>query len=189
MKNIFCTILLALLYSCGGTTTGNPVAKKQVDLRMEDQQPFAWIKKSWDLLIPPAYANVSNVKFCFKRLRFKPDSSTNGSNYDLFLGEVTIDPTGTNLLTVSVPEGTYQRVEFDLEKECDGTASKPSVSFTNGSGPFSTIDNMTIKFDGNFVLTGDSTLTLNIDALLDVLDLVTNDNQIKTSLEAAPGDF
>lgn len=189
MKTLILNILfLLILTSCGGgTTTGNPVSEP-VNVRMEDQQPFALLKKSWDMFLPSAFANASSVKFCFKRLRFKPDSSTSGSNFDLTLGEVTIDPAGTNLLTVNVPRGTYGRIEFDLEKECDGTPGKPSVSFTNGAS-YSTQDHITIKFDGTFVVSAASTVTLDIDALLDALDTVANDNEIKTKLETATGDF
>lgn len=186
--NLCFLILFSIsLSSCGGgggTTTGNPVT-----VNMEDKQPFAWLKKSLDALISPARAATSNIKFCFKRLRFKPDSVTNGSNFDLFLGQVDIDPSGTNLLTVSVPSGVYQRIEFDLDKECDGVLNKPSVSFTNNNGSFSTLDHTTIKFDGNFVVDGSETITLNIDALIDNLELVNGDTQIKTALESATGDF
>lgn len=168
----------------GGTGTGNPVT-----VRMIDNQPFAWLKKSFDTVLPSANAAVGNVKFCFKRLRFKPDSSTNGSNFDLAIGEVDIDPNGTNLLTLKVPSGTYQRIEFDLENECDGITGKPSVSFINNNGSFSTTDRMTIKFEGIFVVDGTETLDLNIDALLDNLELVNNNNQIKINLESATGDF
>lgn len=185
----FILITLLFLQACGGgTTTGNPVQKKNVNIQMEDQQPFAWIKKISDALVKPAYANVSSVKFCFKRLRFKPDSSTNGSNFDLTIGEVDVNPAGTNLLTVSVPEGVYERIEFDLENDCDG-GTKPSVQFTNDLGSFSTTDNMTIKFDGVYTVNADGTLVLNIDSLFDAMDTVTNDNEIKTKLEAATGDF
>ena len=188
MKIILVTFFIVFFVSCsGGTTTGNPVSE-QVNVQMVDQQPFALIKKAWDNLISPAYANSTNVKFCFKRLRFKPDSSTNGSNFDLVLGEVTINPNGTNLLTVSVPRGTYERIEFDLEKECDGVALKPSVTFDNGT-TFSTVDSLTIKFDGVFVVSSTSTLTLNIDVLIDALDTVVANNEIKTKLEAVSGDF
>jgi hypothetical protein len=156
---------------------------------MEDRQPLAFLRQTSDAIIPSAHAAVSGTKFCFKRLRFKPDSSTAGSNIDLTLGQVDIDPSGTSLLTVSIPEGTYRRVEFDLEKECDGVSGKPSVSFSNDIGSFSTQETMTIVFDGTYVASSSGTLTLDIDALLDALDIVTNSNQIKTSLENAPGDF
>lgn len=188
MINIIIIVLTLLMYGCGGgTTTGNPVAP--VTVRMEDQQPFAWVQRVWDAVIPPAHAAVSSVTFCFKRLRFKPDEFTNGSDFELALGEVVINPAGTNLITISVPQGTYQRIEFDLEKECDGTLAKPSVSFTNNVGSFSTLEHTTIKFNGSYVVSAQGTLTLNIDSLFDALDLVTNDSQIKTALESAPGDF
>jgi len=188
LNNILFLILILTTSSCGpgggGTGTGNPVT-----VRMQDNQPFAWLKKSFETIIPSAQAAVGSVKFCFKRLRFKPDSSTSGSNYDLNIGEVSIDPSGTNLLTLSIAAGRYERVEFDLENECDGVPGKPSVSFTNGNGTFSTTDRMTIKFDGVFIVDGTKTLNLNIDALLDNLELVNNSNQIKVSLESATGDF
>lgn len=188
MKSLILLSLIFLQACGGGTTTGNPVQKKNVNIQMEDQQPFAWMKKLSDALIRPAYANVSSVKFCFKRLRFKPDSSTSGSNFDLEIGEVDINPSGTNLLTVSVPEGVYERIEFDLEEDCDGTV-KPSVQFTNDLGPFSTTDHITIKFDGVYTVSADGTLVLNIDALFDAMDTVTNNGEVKTKLEATSGDF
>jgi hypothetical protein len=187
MMKIFALLILLLFQSCGGgTTTGNPVSP--IQLRMQDRQPFALIKRSWDLLIAPAHAAATGVKFCFKRLRFKPDAVTNGSNFDLAIGEVDIIPGGFNLLTVSLPHGTYERVEFDLEKECDGTLLKPSVSFTNGAA-FSSQDHITIKFEGTYVVGASGTLTLDIDPLFDALDLVASDNDIKPLLEAATGDF
>lgn len=189
MKLISLFILFTIVSACGPTTTGNPISRKQVTLRMEDQQPFAFLKKTSDWMIPEAKAAVSDTKFCFKRLRFKPDSTTNGSNFELLLGQVDIDPAGTNLLTVSVPEGTYERIEFDLEDDCNGTPGTPSVIFTNGNGTFNTTENMTIKFDGSYTVSAAGTLTLNIDALFDAMDLITANNQIKTSLENAPGDF
>ncbi len=190
MKTIFIIIsLLLTVNACGPTTTGNPVKKQSVALRMEDTQPFAYLWKASELVIPSAHAAVSNTKFCFKRLRIKLESSSAVSDIELSLGQVDIDPSGTSLLTVQVPEGTYRRVEFDLEKECDGVAAKPSVTFTNGNGTFSTQDTMTIRFDGSYTVSAAGTLTLDIDPLFDALDLVTADNQIKTSLENAPGDF
>jgi hypothetical protein len=191
MKNLFLlTFLIIATTACSPTTTGNPVKPNQaVALRMEDEQPFALIKKASDLIIPNAHAAITNAKFCFKRLRFKPDASTPGSNVDLTLGQIDINPAGTNLLTVYVPEGRYERIEFDLDKECDGVPGKPSVEFTNDNGSFTTLESMTIKFDGVYTVNAAGTLTLNIDSLFDAMDIMTNNNQIKVGLENAPGDF
>jgi len=183
---------LLFLVSCagggGGTTTGNPV--KTVNVRMEDQQPFAWMKRISDSFIPSAYANVGSVDLCFKRLRFKPvenDDST-AENYDLALGQVTIDPNGTNIVSVAVPEGTYRRIEFDLEANCNGLVA-PSVLFENGVTTYSTQDNIKIKFEGILVVDGDKTVNLNTDVILDALGSVSSDGDIKNTLEAVTGDY
>lgn len=189
MKNLILLSLLFTLTACsGGSTTGNPV-RRNVSVSMQDQQPFAWIQNISDAFINRAHANVSSISFCFKRLRFKPDASTSGSNFDLFIGQVAIDPNGTNLLTVSVPEGTYGRIEFDLEEACDGDPAKPSVSFTNDFGMRSTNDRMTIKFEGSYTVSADGTLNLDIDALIDNMELVNNDANIKSALESATGQY
>lgn len=193
MKELPLIILsFILLTSCaggGGTTTGNPV--KTVNVRMQDQQPFSWIKKISDSIVPSAYANVSNLSLCFKRLRFKPveNDSTGAENIDLELGLVSINPSGTNLISVSVPEGEYRRIEFDLEDGCDGNNSTPSVTFINNQGTFSTSDKMTIKFDGVFIVDADKNLDLNIDAILDEMETVTLSSTIKSQLESVTGDF
>lgn len=189
MKILLLSVLIFSASGCGPTTTGNPVDKQPVTLRMADTQPFAFLKKGLDLIIPEARAAITNSKFCFKRLRFKPDSSSSGSNIDLELGQIDIDPNGTDLLTVEVPVGEYKRIEFDLEKDCDGVGFKSSVEFDNANGPFDTDETITIKFDGSYNVSSAGTLTLDIDALYDALDLVTANNQIKPALENAPGDF
>lgn len=191
MKNLFLlTFLIIATTACSPTTTGNPATPKHaVALRMEDERPFAMMKKAFDLFIPSAHAAISNAKFCFKRLRFKPDPFTAGSNVDLELGLVDINPAGTNLLTVSVPEGVYQRIEFDLDKDCTGVPGNPSVEFTNNNGSFISQETITIKFNGSYTVSAAGTLTLNIDALFFAMDFVTANTQIKTALENAPGDF
>jgi hypothetical protein len=182
---------LIFLVSCagggGGTTTGNPV--KTVNVRMQDQQPFAWMKRITDSFIASAFANVGSVDLCFKRLRFKPveNDDSSAENYDLSLGRVTIDPNGTNIVSVSVPEGTYRRIEFDLEGNCDGLGA-PSVSFVNGVS-YSTQDNIKIKFEGILVVDSDEMVSLDTDKILDALDTVSSSNQIKNTLEAVTGDY
>ena len=188
MKSIFLLVLFSLSSCGGGTTTGNPV--HTVNLKMQDRAPLAFLKKISDAILPSAYANISGISFCFKRLRFKPDESTNGTNYDLELGRVEIDAVnGTDLLTIVVPEGTYRRIEFDLEGGCDGDALKPSVTFLNGSTSYSTQDNMTIKFEGTYRVTSNGTLNLDIDALVDTMNTISDSNQIKSELENSTGQF
>ncbi len=189
---INCLVLISLLgCSAGGTTTGNPIT---VQLRLVDQQPFAWWSPITNqIIIPSAYAAVTNAYFCFKRLRFKTDSSdeTTDDNIDVNIGRVAIDPNGTNLVSVTIPSGVYRRIEFDLEEECNDVASTPSVEFTNGLAPFnhSTSDRMTIKFEGTFTATADTSLDLDIDAFFDTMDTINDGNDIKNQFEALSGDF
>jgi hypothetical protein len=188
----FLLISLLFLVSCsgggGGTTTGNPV--KTVNVRMQDKQTFAWMKKISDSIIPSAYANASDVSLCFKRLRFKPveNEDSSAENYDITLGRVTIDPTGTDIVSVSVPEGMYTRIEFDLEENCNGTTA-PSVSFTNLNGEFTSQDNIKIKFDGELVVDEDKTVNLDIDVILNAMDSINLGDDIKNTLEAVTGDY
>ncbi len=190
MIKIYLMMFIFIVSGCGpGTSTGNPLEPIDVTVRLEDKQPFAWLKKTLDQIISPAYSATSNVKFCIKILKFKPDSFTAGFDFDLMIGQVDIDPNGTNLLTVAIPPGTYQQIDFELDKDCDGVLGKPSVSFSNNNGFFFTEESMTITFQGSYTATTAGTLTLNIDPLLDSLELVTMNDQIKPNLEAALGDF
>lgn len=191
MKTFMLALLLALVGCSGGTTTGNPV---NVNVRLVDEQPFAWWRPVRNtVLIPEAHAAASDIFFCFKRLRFKFDDSGSGGsgNIDLDLGRVAIDPNGTSLGSVSIPAGSYDRIEIDLENECDGVASRPSVEFTNLNAPFnySTEDRLTVKFDGSFTATDNATVDLNIDLLIDAMDTVTPADDIKDVLEAVSGDY
>jgi hypothetical protein len=190
MKKYFLLLLISFfVVSCGGSTTGNPIS---VSLRMVDQQPFAWWRPVRSLiLIPEAHAAASSVYFCFKRLRFKANSSGGGEDIDLEIGRVAIDANGTDLTSIRVPAGTYERIEFDLEEECDGTSGRPSVEFVNTNAPFnhSTTDRMTIKFDGSVTISADTTLELNIDLFYDEMDSFSSSDDIKTLFEALSGDF
>ena len=193
MNQLLPFALLVTLVSCsGGSTTGNPIS---VNVRLQDAQPFAWWKPIRNsVLIPEAMAAVSNVFLCFKRIRFKYDdaSEVGGSdNIDIELGRVSLDPTGTSIGSYTIPEGSYERIEIDLEKECDGVASRPSVEFTNGNSPFSysSQDRITIKFDGQFVAAGGQTIDLDVDGILDVMDAITPADDIKDLLEDVTGDF
>lgn len=181
MKNLIIILFLLNIIGCagGGTTVGNPVT---VELKLSSY--------STALSITPQA--VSSLTFCFKRLRFKKEGeSTNGDtttdedNIDLNLGEINISPSGTDLTSVSIPAGEYTRIEFDLEKDC---VSQKSIQLTNSNGSFSTDDRITIKFEGYFIAASSSqTLSLGVSNIINKLDEVTTNSEIKTKAEAASG--
>jgi hypothetical protein len=188
MKKLLVSIFLSvvvLVAGCSqqeGTTTGNPI----VSISLSGHVSSASMKVST--------LAVSSLTYCFKRLRFKLDGETTDAdpsvdedNVDLDLGEVTITGSEQDLVAVEVPPGTYKRVEFDLEDHC---TSGKSLQVTNGSGSFSTDERITIKFEGTFVVSeSDVELPISMQAIIDELDAVTADNQVKTRAEAASGTF
>lgn len=136
---------------------------------------------------------LSATTLCFKRLRFKMSSETTSSdvtsdsdNVDFTPGEITLSDSGTNLGATTIPEGTYERLEFDLERDGSGCTSGKSVQITNASGTFSTTDRVTIKFEGTFTATSSNkVLELGVQNIVNALNAVTNSNNIKDDLEAA----
>lgn len=146
----------------------------------------------FELFIPSAYAAVSEAKFCLKRLRFKTDDTeTNGDddNVDFTPGLITLETTGASLGEVTLPAGTYRRIEFDMEKDCDGTTQN-GIAFTNSTASFTSDATTTIKFKGTFEANESAeTLTLAVANIIDALDGITDpaatENDIKNALEAA----
>lgn len=178
MNKILLTLCLAFaLSACSnkseGTSTGNPLVaiqfKSYTALMAADISPQA----------------VSDLKMCFKRLRFKPISGLD-ENVDLALGEVAVDPAGTLLAAVRVPAGTYTRVEFDLNPDC---TSGKSIQLTNSSGSFSTHETITIRFDGTLILSASQDLDLDMQSIITALNTVTSDLEIKTKAESVGGSF
>lgn len=182
MKNVVLLLTLLTLAACApssGTSTGNPM----VDLKMNSYNSTLAVEKSTiDAL------SLNSLKFCFKRLRFKQTaSSATSENHNFYLGEVTISSLGTDLSAVSLPVGTYSRIEFDLDSSCP---SGKSIELTNSNGSFSTDQTITIRFDGTFVHSNlDETLNLNIQQIVSSLNTVTSNSDVRTKAEAANGDF
>jgi hypothetical protein len=183
-------MLLSLVFvgcsGSNGTSTGNPL----VSLKFAAFNSSLAVKNASEDV---SAMTVSSLKMCFKRLRFKmssettnPDPSLDSDNLDFYLGDVTISSLGTTLSSLNVPAGTYERIEFDLSDDCP---SGKSVQVTNSNGTFSTDSKMTIKFEGNFVNTGTSDLTMQIQAIVSALNTVTNSSQIKNKAEGVSGTF
>jgi hypothetical protein len=174
------------LHGCG-TQTGNGF----VSVELGAYSGFAWY---WP--IKPAYAAVSSVTFCFKRIRFKTENEATASNpaldpdnLDFTTGEITISPSGTVLRKIPVPPGIYRRIEFDLEANC-GSGGSVSVSNTSGDGNHVTDERVTVKFQGTFVMgTEDSRVSLEIQNVVSALDTVTGDGEIRSRLETVSGTY
>jgi hypothetical protein len=188
---------------------------------------FKW----FDLITPRAHADVSSLKMCFKRLRFKLnddsldssnddsldssnddsldssnddsldssnddsldsssddslDSSNDDDNIDFDLGEVVLNPSGTFLSEITIPEGVYKRIEFDLEGNC---ASGKSIELINDNGTFSSNDRITIKFSGLFEANQDAVLSLGIQNIMDQLNAHNGSVSLKDTAEEISGEL
>jgi len=140
--------------------------------------------------IPEAYAAVSDLKLCFKRMRFKKsitdiDDPLVDDNIDLALGEVTISTAGTSLGVVNVPADTYYRIEFDMEPACAGN----SATLSNDFGSYASTEGFKIKFDGVFVVNGSETLQLGVQNILDAANAYNGTGTIKDAMESVSGDL
>ncbi|MCM2280983.1 MAG: hypothetical protein NDI61_03960 [Bdellovibrionaceae bacterium] len=189
LVQLACVFLVALSGAgCAGqgTSTGNPL----VALSLQGYaNPASVPSAKVGDVVPSA---VSPLTLCFKRVRFKQageetteDPSLDEDNVDFNLGEVSIDASGTPLQSVAVPPGTYTRVEFDLENHC---ASGKSVALTNSHDSFTSTDRITIRFDGSFQHdNSDKALALDLQQIINALDAVTSDAEIKTRAEGVSG--
>lgn len=178
-------LLLALLTAMGcnpnsqGTSTGNPV---RINI-----EPY-----SSSLAGKVGAQAVTDLKFCFKRLRFKtassvtnPDTTQDSDNVDLDLGEVTISSQGTSLGELTVPDGTYSRVEFDLEDNCSGLSAR----VVNSNGVFQTTERIMIKFEGTLQVSAGKTVNLDIQAIVSALNTVNSNSQIRSKAESVSGSL
>jgi hypothetical protein len=93
------------------------------------------------------------------------DSPELEDSVDFSIGEVSLDSNGVFLGAVTLPKGTYQRIEFDLENNC---GSGQSIELTNGYGSYKSSKKVTIRFEGEFVADDASeVLMLNTKELMD----------------------
>jgi hypothetical protein len=182
------TMTLSFMVACGEAPTGQSY---NVDLLFGSYSTVQNSPLFWKLFGPKeAQAAVTTLKMCFKRLRIKPvdedsaDPAADSANVDFELGEVTVSNAGTSLGTISVPEGEYRRIEFDLESNC---ASGKSLQLTNANGTFSTNERITIKFSGVFNADADGVLNLGVQNILDALNSYTAPASLRDTAEAVSG--
>lgn len=168
--------MLSCNTNSGGTSTGNPL----INLRSGTYSGLSAL-------------SVNEVRFCFKRVRFKlpgeltnSDPALDADNIDFAIGEKILNTLGDNFGSINVPPGNYARIEFDLANTCGNGYSAYVV---NSSGTFSTTQGATIKFSGNITINADISIELMLQNLIFSLNSVTNNADIKTNLEAASGVF
>lgn len=181
-------VLLLSLVSCNpkDDSTVSLQSKYPVDVSMGSYTTAGFSQ----FLIPSAYAAVSDLRFCFKRLRFKKnitdiDDPLVDENIDLSLGEVSISAAGTTLSVVNIPADTYYRVEFDLEPTCGGN----SLYLSNDFGVYSSTESIKIKFDGVFVVDGSETLQLGVQDILNAANSYNGATNLKEHMQATSGNF
>ncbi len=183
LKTLSLSLALVALSACGKDP--NPTISIQVGSLQASNK---WM----NFLVRPAYAaNVSSVRLCFKRLRFKTaeNMSSNSTdaedNIDIALGEVEIVP-GAELGEVTIPAGEYRRVEFDLDSTC---ASGKSASYQLGGMTYASTATITVKFEGRFDASqSGQKLELGFGAIINALDSLPSNpssNQIRDALEDA----
>jgi hypothetical protein len=164
-------LLMTILFSCKQQEESAPAQQRhnvQLNFGSYTTASFSLL----DLFFPRAHAAVSSLNFCFKRLRFKLNQTdtvnhaSHNDNIDISPKRVDINSSGSSIVNVNVPAGNYHRIEFDLERDCDGTTQN-SVDLGNGNGSFTSTDRITIKFDGSFTVDGDRGVDLGIQNILD----------------------
>ncbi len=202
IKSLIGSLLLLSLVSCQ-VQDESPISGSSKNAHPVNINLSAYSTASvMDFLIPSAYANVSELKACFKRLRFKkdindsnPETHTSGDddltpheedNIDFNIGEVTLTDSGTLLGSVNVPEGTYYRIEFDLEPSC---ASGKSLSLSNDFGVFSTTEKIKIKFDGVFVVNGPEVVELGVQDILNTANAYDGTDSMADVFESVSGSL
>ncbi|MCM2350917.1 MAG: hypothetical protein NDI69_12920 [Bacteriovoracaceae bacterium] len=191
MKHLLLTsLMLVNLIACQSNDDSSPVSSIQSYPVSMQLGGYTTASLS-DLIIPKAHAAVSDLTVCFKRLRFKKDindvstAETSNDNIDLMLGLVTLSDAGTSLGNVSVPAGTYYRIEFDLESDCNGS----SASLTNDFGVYNTNSRITIKFEGTFIVDGSESLVLGVQDILNGANAYNGVGDLKDALESISGSL
>jgi hypothetical protein len=191
VRNLFLLAALIALVSCNSGSKSSPVSdtsKYPVSVSMGSYSTAGMFMRN--LIIPEAHAAVSDLRLCFKRMRFKKDITDIDDplvdeNIDLELGEVSISGAGTILATVNVPADTYYRVEFDLDPSCAAN----SVYLSNDFGSFTSAEGLKIKFDGVFVVNGSESLQLGVQDILNAANAYNGTGSLKDALESVSGNF
>ena len=164
----------ALTENDSGTTTGNPMDIKLAFSAFD-------VKDKGGVTIPV------EATLCIKRLRYKIATEVQDDSIDFDLGQVILLKNGTNLGNHRLPEGTYSRLEVELDDKCP---MDKSVSIANLNGSISTNDSISIRFEGRYSHeSSGQKLNLAIQAIMEAISQITSEDDIKEKLEDVSGSF
>ena len=171
---------MLLFAACGdSTTTGNP---QVVTMNISPYSITPLLSKMNNRIKTMA---VSNLSMCFKRIRLKPSNSIINENVDFEIGYLNIPPSGIELGDIEVSLGTFERIEIDLENDCNNSGES-SIVFTNDHGTFSSNDRISLRFEGSF-----STTNVDVNLLLqNIINTLNNYNgstDLKDDIENQTG--
>lgn len=193
---------VVLLSACAKSAA--PTGKSEVSIQIGS---LSAANQLMNFLIPEAKAAITSAKVCFKKVKFKTEEEINYSETEheseseseqlekeaeiereeqaeFHPGEIELSSEGVEIGKVTLPEGTYTRVEFILEKDGKGCSGNKSVDLVNNYGTFITPESIEIKLEGRFIASeANQVLSLNMTELLMALDGVTSTSQIKDKLE------
>lgn len=147
------------------------------------------------LVGPQVATPVRGVVFCFADMLVKVDADEENfpaSTRGLTLVQSPIDPLGTLLGSILLPNGTYERVDLRLVSDCQGVRPRPVIEFSNDNdvAPFRLQDEtLRLKFIGVVDVRGSTTVTLDATEHFTELATITDRVQIKPALEAVVGEF
>ena len=130
--------------------------------------------------------SVSNLTICIRYIRFR--GVTDDETVEVPFGELAVNPAGTPIADIDVPNGSYTSIEIELKKEY--CASELSVVVTNDNGTFSTDEDVKMSFDGGILIENDEIeLDLFIQTIVSALQSVSSGEQIRDSVQSVTGSF
>ncbi|MBX3021489.1 MAG: hypothetical protein KF799_07395 [Bdellovibrionales bacterium] len=137
---------------------------------------------------PYSAGTVSSLSMCFTRINLKENAGDiSATSVDLTSTEVFMNAMGGDVREVSLPTGTYARVELVANASC---ASGQSAYLINGNGIFSSSESITLAFNGNITISADSALLeLDPQNIVSALATTASVGQIKTKAQSVSGSF
>lgn len=135
---------------------------------------------------------IHKLVFCISQLSFKhlkmPKGQPQDKDVNFKLGDIEILPSGTELIDLELLDGTYEKIELTLDaKRC---ASKKSVQLFKQVRSLSTDETIKLSFVGLFTAQNvQMELRLRLDDIIQNLNKVQEDSEIKPAIESVEGFY